>query len=100
AKSQNTSDVTAAYVWLTIVGTLGSWAILIPSKLVEGKLEEQVPLRFTMMLLGAIVGMAAWGVADAFVLKMPAGREPFQIGGGWVNEVMLGWSRIGDGSNP
>ena len=59
----------ATYVWLTIVGTLGSWAILVPSKFVEGKLEDQVPMRITLMLLGALLGLVAWGIADGLMLN-------------------------------
>ena len=59
----------ANYVWLTIVATLGSWAILVPSKFVEGKLEDQVPMRITLMLLGALLGLIAWGVAEGLMIR-------------------------------
>ena len=49
SSNQPTSEVMATYIWLTIVATLGSWAILVPSKFVEGKLEDQVPMRITLM---------------------------------------------------
>ena len=75
SSNQPTSEVTATYFWLTIVGTLGSWAILVPSKFVEGKLEDQVPMRITLMLLGALLGLIAWGIADGLMLKTP-GRQP------------------------
>jgi hypothetical protein len=94
------SELFAMYMWVAVVGTLGSWAILVPSKLVEGKLEEQIPMRFTLMLLGALVGVAAWFIADAFVLKMLGAHEPFQFREGLVSHEMLRWPRITDGSNP
>ena len=46
------------YMWLAIVGTLGSWAILVPAKFAEGKLEDQVPMRIT--LLAARCSCWAW----------------------------------------
>jgi hypothetical protein len=100
ASNQPTSEVMASYFWLVTVGTLSSWAILIPSKFVEGKLEDQVPMRITLMLLGALIGVAAWGVADALLLKMPSWREPIDAGRGLISNEMLGWPRITDGSNP
>jgi serine/threonine protein kinase len=100
ANNLNMSEVLAAYLWLTIVATLGSWAILVPSKFFEGKLEEQVPMRLTLLLLGAVIGMAAWYIADAIMLKMPGSREPIQIAGGWVSNGMLGWDKITGGANP
>jgi serine/threonine protein kinase len=98
--NQQSSEVMAAYFWLVTVGTLGSWAVLIPSKFVEGKLEDQVPLRITLMLLGALIGVIAWGAADALLIQMPTWREPIDAGRGLISHEMLGWPRITDGSNP
>ena len=50
----------AVYLWLALVGTLGSWAILVPTKFSEGKLEDQGPIRVLLLLLGGLVGAAAW----------------------------------------
>jgi hypothetical protein len=97
---QSSSEVVASYLWLAVVGTLGSWAILVPSKFVEGKLEDQVPMRITLMLLGALLGLIAWGVADGLMLKMPGWREPIDVGRGLVSHEMLGWATGESGSNP
>jgi hypothetical protein len=72
----------------------------VPSKLVEGKLEDQVPMRITLMLLGALLGLIAWGVADGLMLKMPGWREPIDVGRGLVSHEMLGWATGESGSNP
>src|SRR6201999_2178135 len=85
SSNQPTSEVMATYIWLTIVGTLGSWVVLVPSKFVEGKLEDQVPMRITLMLLGALLGLIAWGVADGLMLNMPGWREPIDVGRGLVS---------------
>jgi len=96
---QATSEQAAAYLWLAMVGTLGSWAILVPSKFVEGRLEDQAPMRITLMLLGAILGVAAWSIGDAVMLKQPGWHEPMDVGRGLVTHEMLEW-RIQDGANP
>jgi eukaryotic-like serine/threonine-protein kinase len=97
---QSVSEVAASYTWLMVVCTLGSWAILIPSKFVEGKLEDQVPMRITLMLLGALLGLVAWGVAEGLMTRMPSWSEPIDIGRGLVSHEMLGWIKGSPGSNP
>src|SRR5204863_6009824 len=94
------SELLAMYFWLASVGTLGSWAILVPSKFVEGKLEDQVPMRIALMLLGALVGVVAWFVADSLLLKMPSWREPVDVGRGLISNEMLGWPKTEGGANP
>jgi hypothetical protein len=90
--SQPLSEQMAAYLWVAIVGTLGSWAILVPTKFAEGKLEDQVPMRITLLSLGAAVGLAAWFLSGALLLKSPGWGEPVDIGYGLVSHEMLGWS--------
>jgi serine/threonine protein kinase len=101
SSSQSSSEVMAAYCWLTIVGTLGSWAILVPSKFIEGKLEDQVPMRITLMLLGALLGLIAWGIADGLMLKTPGGhRDPIEVSRGLVSHELLGWATGESGATP
>ena len=68
------------FAWMTITTTLACWAVMIPSKLAEGKVEDQAPLRFAQLVLGALVGLLAWSVADMLMLVLPAwnsaGIEP------------------------
>ena len=82
-------------LWLAIVGTLGSWAILVPSKFAEGKLEDQVPMRLTLLLLGALVGVAAWLLGDALMLNTPGWREPVERRAGLVIARNAGLARDG-----
>jgi len=89
--NQPGSERLASYLWLATVGTLGSWAVLIPGKFVEGKLEDQVPIRITMLLLGAIVGIVAWLIGDALFLHSPDWGEPVDVGRGLLSHEMLGW---------
>ena len=98
--NQPTSEVMASYVWLMIVSTLGSWAVLVPSKFAEGRIEDQMPLRFTLLLLGAGLGLVAWCVGEGIMLKVPSWSEPIDVGSGLLSHEMMGWARIKNGSNP
>ena len=60
------------YLWMTIVTTLGSWAVMIPAKLAEGRVEDQAPIRFGMLIAGALVGVVASGLAGMLYLTVPA----------------------------
>lgn len=60
------------FLWMTLTATLASWAVMIPSKLAEGKVEDQAPLRFAQLVLGAVVGLLAWSIADGLELALPA----------------------------
>jgi serine/threonine protein kinase len=97
--SQVTSEITATYFWLAIVGTLGSWAVMIPAKLIEGKLEDQMPMRIALMLLGALLGVAAWGFAAGLMTHLPGWSAPIDVERGLVSHEMLGWNPS-DRTNP
>jgi serine/threonine protein kinase len=58
------------FAWLATVGSLSCWAIMIPAKLAEGKVEDQAPLRFIQLLTGAVVGVIAWATADWLMLPL------------------------------
>ena len=57
------------FAWMTAVCSLGSWSIMIPTKLSEGKVEDQAPHRFIQLLAGAIVGVLAWVIADWLMIS-------------------------------
>ena len=63
------------YIWMAIVATLGSWAVMIPTKFAEGRVEDQAPLRFGLLVSGALVGILACGAAHALLLEVPVSRE-------------------------
>jgi hypothetical protein len=98
--NQPGSERLATYLWLATIGTLGSWAILVPSKFAEGKLEDYMPMRIALLLLGAVVGMAGWFIADALLLKSPGWGEPVDVGHGLLSHEMLGWPATAEGVNP
>jgi hypothetical protein len=60
------------FLWTALVATLSSWALLLPAQLTEGRLEEHVPLRFSQLLAGALVGSFAWFVANSLFLSLPS----------------------------
>ena len=62
-------------LWMAVVGTLGSWAVMLPAKFAEGRVEDQAPMRFIQLITGALVGMAAWGLADLLIPPMPVFRD-------------------------
>jgi eukaryotic-like serine/threonine-protein kinase len=62
-------------LWLAIVGTLGSWAVMIPAKMAEGRVEDQAPMRFIQLIVGALVGTVAWFLADLLILSMPVFQD-------------------------
>jgi len=97
-----TSQGLATHLWLALVGTLGSWAIIVPTKFTEGKIEDQVPLRVMLMLLGGAVGLAAWGLAEAMIVEVPNLRDivPARQETAIVSHKMLGWDWPQDGANP
>jgi hypothetical protein len=97
---QGPSDRLAVHLWLALVGTLGSWAILVPAKFAEGKLEDQVPMRMTLLALGAAVGLVAWWLGNLLLIHVPSWGEPVDVRHGLVSQEMLRWSRPENGANP
>jgi hypothetical protein len=98
--SQPDSERFAMHLWLTTIGTLGSWAILIPAKFTEGKLEDQVPMRVTLFAVGAAVGIAAWLLGEALLLRSPGWQDPIDAGSGLISQEMLDWPRTNESMNP
>jgi hypothetical protein len=98
--AQPDSERAAMYLWLVAIGTLGSWAVLIPTKFAEGKLEDQVPMRVTLLGLGALVGVAAWSLGEILLLKPASFSEPIDASGGLVSQQWLNLPETGRGANP
>ncbi|HQU42044.1 MAG TPA: serine/threonine-protein kinase [Pirellulales bacterium] len=66
--------------WLLVVSTLGSWLVLIPSKLWEGHEGDSTLRRLTLMLLGLGLGAAAWEVKDFLLVPLTADwRDPAPV---------------------
>lgn len=54
-----------------IVTTLGAWAAILPAKIWEGRGGDGFVRRMMTGLLGAAVGVAAFGVDDALMVDLP-----------------------------
>jgi hypothetical protein len=65
------------WAWLTLVGIVGTWAVLIPSKLWEGRQGEAVLRRFVLLVVGLAVGVFAAGAASFLRVSLPYGSEQF-----------------------
>jgi hypothetical protein len=62
-------------LWTATVATVASWALMIPGQLAEARMEDHAPLRFINLLLGAVVGLAAWAVAQSLYLDIPSSAD-------------------------
>ncbi|HYO25948.1 MAG TPA: serine/threonine-protein kinase [Lacipirellulaceae bacterium] len=82
---------TELFIWSAVVGTLASWAIMAPAQLCEGRVEDQAPMRFCMLLAGALVGVLAWAVAQALYLDLPVVHDFGPRPGDALSGEMLGW---------
>ncbi|HWB12467.1 MAG TPA: serine/threonine-protein kinase [Pirellulales bacterium] len=58
------------FAWLLIVSTLGSWLVLIPSKLWEGREGDSTLRRLMLMVLGLGLGAAAWSLKDFLLVSL------------------------------
>ncbi len=65
------SIVKEQYAWLALVSLLGSWAILIPSKLWEGTLGDQTLRRVALLIVGLAMGAVAYLAADMLMITFP-----------------------------
>jgi len=63
------------YVWVALSVTISVWALMVPAKLLEGKVEDQTPMRFIQLVLGAVVGIAVWGIAEVLMLNLPLSND-------------------------
>ncbi len=63
--------------WLLMVGLAGTWAVLVPAKFWEGTEGEPVLRRFTMMVLGLLVGLFAFHLGRFLLVDLaPAAGFP------------------------
>lgn len=63
------------FLWMATVTSLSAWAMLVPSQILEGRMEDHAPLRFGNLLIGALVGLVAWMVSDAAYVGLPSSTD-------------------------
>jgi hypothetical protein len=79
----------AMTLWIALVSMLGSWAIMISAKITEGWLEDQAPRRFAQLVLGGLVGVAAWGLANMLLVALPMSDQlGIRPGEGVFNQLL------------
>lgn len=64
-------DTPTQATFFGIVTTLGAWAAILPAKMWEGRGGDGFVRRMMTGLLGAAVGVAAFGVDDALMVDLP-----------------------------
>lgn len=58
------------FVWLTLTGSLSTWAILMLGRVWEGVREDALRRRLIMLASGLLLGGLSFGVADMLMLDM------------------------------
>ena len=61
--------------WLFAMSLAGAWTVLAASKFWEGSRGEPMLRRFILMTIGLGLGLAAFHLADVFVVELPIDRE-------------------------
>jgi hypothetical protein len=84
-----------AFTWIAVVTALGSWAVIVPAKIWEGRRGDPVARRSVMLVLGMLVGLVAFALSSGFALSMPYGMqdvlpEPTAYGLGPLNDRLYG----------
>jgi serine/threonine protein kinase len=63
--------------WLWLVGIVGSWGVLVPSKLWEGHRGDPILRRVALLVIGTVVGLAAFGASEVLMVTLhPASGFP------------------------
>jgi hypothetical protein len=88
------------FVWLATVGSLGAWAVLIPSKFWERESGDQAMRRFTMLVAGLVVGVGAYLLASVLLVDLPygLGMRSSNVGAGFFDSSMRDQLHRPDGS--
>ena len=63
------------FLWFACVATVGSWAVLVPSKFGEGRVEDHTTMRFTLLVCGLLVGCFAWALTELLWISIPHSPE-------------------------
>ncbi len=57
------------FAWLVLMSIVGTWALLVPSKLWEGTRGEPMLRRFILMVIGLGLGLLAFAAADVLMVN-------------------------------
>jgi hypothetical protein len=59
------------FTWLTLTSVVASWAVLVPSKIWEGREGEAILRRVALLMIGLAVGGAGYLSADMLMVSFP-----------------------------
>jgi len=62
-------------IWIALVGTVGAWAVMLPSKRWEGHRGDDGVRRFTMLVAGLAIGALACGLAGLLMVELPDSHD-------------------------
>ncbi len=62
-------------IWIALVGTVGAWAVMLPSKRWEGRHGDDGVRRFTMLVAGLAIGAMACGLAGLLMVELPDSND-------------------------
>ncbi|HEX6960979.1 MAG TPA: serine/threonine-protein kinase [Lacipirellula sp.] len=62
-------------LWMATTATFASWALMVPGQLAEARIEDHAPMRFMQLLLGALVGLVSWAVAQSMYVRLPSSND-------------------------
>ena len=63
------------FTWVALVGTLGAWAVLIPSKSWEASHGERVLRGLVLLATGLLLGIAVFGITQALQVNLLNDRD-------------------------
>ena len=61
--------------WLYLVSLAGAWLVLIAAKFWEGSRGERMLRHFILMIVGFGLGLAAFGLAEVFMVRLPSNHD-------------------------
>ena len=61
--------------WLYLVSLAGAWLVLSAAKFWEGSQGERMLRHFILMTLGLGLGLAAFGMAEVFLVRLPSDHD-------------------------
>jgi hypothetical protein len=85
------------FAWVALVSIAGAWGVLVPAKFWEGTDGEPALRRFAMLVVGLLVGAAAWQTQQYFTVSLP---HEFSSGPAFGQDVSPGQQAASAASLP
>lgn len=72
-----------SYSWIALMSLLGTWSLLIPAKMWEGRDGDEVRRRFLNLVLGLTMGLVGYGLTNFLAMPL-SGRELIDMPSVWT----------------